>query len=148
MLNIFNFLNLKSYWRNIDKKILFCFFMLLLLGLFFSFTSTSSIVGERLNKDNYFFFLKHFFFVSLSIVVLLAISIIETKKLKSLIIPFFLLSLFLLIMVPLIGLEAKGSKRWLDLYFFNLQPIEILKPLFIIMTAKILSKNKLNQKNK
>ena len=50
-------------------------------------------------------------------------------------------------MVPLIGLEAKGSKRWLDLYFFNLQPIEILKPLFIIMTAKILSKNKLNQKN-
>ena len=147
MLNIFNFLNLKSYWRNIDKKILFCFFMLLLLGLFFSFTSTSSIVGERLNKDNYFFFLRHFFFVSLSIVVLLAISIIETKKLKSLIIPFFLLSLFLLIMVPLIGLEAKGSKRWLDLYFFNLQPIEILKPLFIIMTAKILSKNKLNQKN-
>ena len=33
----------------------------------------------------------------------------------------------------------KGAKRWIDLYFFRLQPIEILKPLFILMTVKILT---------
>ena len=44
------------YWRNIDKKLLLSFIILFLLGLFFSFASTSSLAGERLNKDYYFFF--------------------------------------------------------------------------------------------
>ena len=51
------------YWRNIDKQIFFSFIVLFLLGLFFSFSSTSSLAGERLNKDYYFFFSKHLTFV-------------------------------------------------------------------------------------
>ena len=51
-----------NYWRNIDKKIFFCFLILFSLGLFFSFSSTSSLAGERLNKDYYFFFFKTFNF--------------------------------------------------------------------------------------
>ena len=51
-----------NYWRNIDKNILFGFFILFFLGLFFSFSSTSSLAGERLNKDYYFFFFKAFTF--------------------------------------------------------------------------------------
>ena len=49
-------LKLTNYWRNIDKKIFFSFIILFSLGLFFSFSSTSSLAGERLNKDYYFFF--------------------------------------------------------------------------------------------
>ena len=37
----------------------------------------------------------------------------------------------------------KGAKRWLDFYFFRLQPIEILKPFFILMTVKIFTFKKL-----
>ena len=48
-----------NYWSAIDKKIFFSFIILFLLGLFFSFSSTSSLAGERLNKDYYFFFSKH-----------------------------------------------------------------------------------------
>ena len=55
-----------NYWRCIDKKILFCFFVLFFLGLFFSFSSTSSLAGERLNKDYYFFFYKTFYFYNFS----------------------------------------------------------------------------------
>ena len=50
-----------KWWRNVDKQILLAFIFLFLLGLFFSFSSTSSIVGEKLNKETYFFFNKHFF---------------------------------------------------------------------------------------
>ena len=41
--------------------------------------------------------------------------------------------------MPLIGVEVKGAKRWLDFHFFRLQPIEILKPFFILATVKILT---------
>ena len=40
-----------KWWRNVDKQILFLFTFLFLLGLLFSFSSTSSIVAEKLNKQ-------------------------------------------------------------------------------------------------
>ena len=58
--NSFKFF-LLDYWRSIDKKILFSFFILFFLGLFFSYSSTSSLAGERLNKDYYFFLLNTLF---------------------------------------------------------------------------------------
>ena len=127
-----------NYWRNIDKKIFFCFIVLFFLGLFFSFSSTSSLAGERLNKDYYFFFSKHLVFTSLSLTIMILISLIETNFLKKIIVPLFILSFILLGLVPILGLEVKGAKRWLDFYFFRLQPIELLKPFFILVTAKIL----------
>ncbi len=140
--NSFKF-HLSNYWRNIDKKILLSFLLLLILGLFFSFSSTSSLAGERLNKDYYFFFSKHFSFVILALLIILLISFINTSLLKKLIFPIFILSFVFLALVPIIGVEVKGAKRWVDLYFFRLQPIEILKPFFILMTAKILTLKKL-----
>ena len=127
-----------NYWRNIDKKIFFCFIILFFLGLFFSFSSTSSLAGERLNKDYYFFFSKHLVFTSLSLTIMILISLIDTNFLKKIIVPLFILSFILLGLVPILGLEVKGAKRWLDFYFFRLQPIELLKPFFILVTAKIL----------
>ena len=134
---------LVNYWRNIDKKILLSFLFLFFLGLFFSFSSTSSLAGERLNKDYYFFFSKHLSFAILALLLMISISAIDTLLLKKLVIPLFVLSFIFLALVPIVGVEVKGAKRWLDLYFFRLQPIELLKPFFILMTVKILTLEKL-----
>ena len=69
---------------------------------------------------------------------MILISIIETSLLKKFVIPLFTLSFIFLALVPFIGVEVKGAKRWLDFYFFRLQPIEVLKPFFILATVKIL----------
>ena len=139
--NIFR-TNLSNYWRNIDKKIFVSFIILFFLGLFFSFSSTSSLAGERLNKDYYFFFSKHLIFTFFALVIMILISTIRTPILKKMIIPLFIFSFIFLALVPLIGVEVKGAKRWLDFYFFRLQPIEILKPFFILVTVKILTSEK------
>ena len=138
---------LKSYWRNLDKRILFSFIVLFFLGLFFSFSSTSSLAGERLDKDYYFFFSKHLVFVFLSLIIMFFISFIKLDFLKKIIIPIFIVLLIALILVPLFGIEVKGSKRWLSLYFFRFQPIEFVKPFFILVTAKILTMEDIKNKN-
>ena len=132
-----------SYWRNIDKNIFFGFFILFFLGLFFSFSSTSSLAGERLNKTYYFFFSKHLIFTTFALLIMFVISAIETSLLKKVVVPLFMLSFLLLILVPIIGVEVKGAKRWLDLYLFRLQPIELVKPFFILVTVRILTLDKL-----
>jgi len=131
-----------KWWRNIDKQILFLFIFLLLLGLFFSFSLTSSVLGEKMNKQTYFFFIKHLIYVSISLFLLIAISIQEKNKLIKFLLFLFLISILLLSLVPVFGVEIKGAKRWMDFPLLPIfQPIELVKPLFIVFVAKIIILN-------
>ena len=131
-----------KWWRNIDKQILFIFVFLLLLGLFFSFSSTTSIMSEKMNKQTYFFFIKHLIFVSISLFLLIAISIQEKNKLIKFLIYLFLVSIVLLLLTLVVGVEIKGSKRWMGFDPLpRFQPVELVKPLFIIFVAKIIVLN-------
>ena len=71
------------------------------------------------------------------------LSALKTSLLKKVVLPLFILSFISLALVPIIGVEVKGAKRWLDFTFFRLQPIEILKPFFILITVQILTFEKL-----
>ena len=133
-----------KWWRNIDKQILFLFIFLLLLGLFFSFSSTTSVMSEKLNKQTYFFFIKHLIFVSISLFLLIAISIQEKNKLIKFLIYLFLVSIVLLFLTLIVGVEIKGSKRWMAFDPLpRFQPVELVKPLFIIFVAKIIVLNEI-----
>ena len=138
---------LKKYWRNIDKQILFGFTLLFILGVFFSFSSTSILADERLDREYYSFFQKHLLYTLTSFCLMIFISSLNNEFINNTILPGFLISLILLAIVPLVGIEVKGAKRWLDLYFFNFQPIELIKPFFILIIAKIISSNKFKNLN-
>ena len=131
-----------KWWRNVDKEILFLFIFLFLLGLFFSFSSTSSVIAEKMNKQTYFFFIKHLIFVLFSLFLLTTISIQDKKKLIEFLPYLFFISLLLLFLIPVFGVEVKGSKRWMDFPLLpRFQPVELVKPLFIIFVAKIIILN-------
>ena len=137
----------KNYWRNIDKSIFLSFILLFALGIFFSFSSTSTLAGERLNKDYYFFFSRHLIFAILGIFLMIIISSIKLDLFKKILLPVFVIAITLLILVFFFGVEVKGSKRWLNLLSFRFQPIEFVKPFFIVITAKILSQDNLKTSN-
>ena len=133
-----------KWWKNIDKSIFSVILSLFFLGLFFSLVSTSLIASDKLNTNSYYFFIKHSIFVFLGFFVLLILSFVERKNLFNLSLLLFWVFLISLILVPFIGIEVKGSKRWMDLGgpFPRYQPIELLKPFFIILISSILSLNK------
>jgi cell division protein FtsW len=139
--------NIQNYLRNIDKTIFISFLLLFVLGIFFSFSSTSFLAGERLNKDYYFFFSKHFIFAMSAVFLMILISCIQLDFFKKILVPIFIIILFSLVLVFFMGIEVKGSKRWLNLFFFRFQPIEVLKPFFILIIAKILSYNSSSTSN-
>ena len=49
---------------------------------------------------------------------------------------FYLFCLILLVIVLLFGITASGSKRWLSLYFLNLQPSELMKIAIVVCFAR------------
>ena len=137
--------NFYDWWKNIDKFIFLTILFLFVLGLFFSLVSTSLIASDKLDTNSYYFFFKHFIFIVLAISTLLIISFLNQNLLVRFSIFFFLISLLTLILVPFIGIEVKGSKRWIEFAFFpRFQPIEMLKPFLIIFLSSILSLEKKN----
>ena len=132
-----------NWWKNVDKTIFVLIIFLFTLGLFFSLVSTSLIASDKLETNDYFFFFKHLIYISLGLGLILFFSSINQKNLFNLSKILFLVCLIFLVLVPFIGAEVKGSKRWLDLFFLpRFQPIELLKPFIIIVIATILSSEK------
>ena len=111
--------------------------------MFFSLASTSLVVSDKLDTNDYSFFFKHLIFILLGISTIFFLSSIKQEKLFKFSYIIFIISLILLILVPVIGIEVKGSKRWIDLYFLpRFQPIELVKPFLIIFISLILSSEK------
>ena len=141
---IFNFYY--GWWKNIDKFILFLILFLFSLSLFFSLVSTSIIASDKLNTNTYYFFIKHLLFIILGVFILITFSAIDKKKLFQVSKYLFLIFFIFLALVPFIGLEAKGSTRWINLPLIpRFQPIEILKPFLIVIIATVFTLN--NQKH-
>jgi len=142
-LNIYD--NFYSWWKNIDKTILILIISFFIAGLFFSLVSTSLIASDRLNTNSYYFFIKHLAFIFLGFAIMFLFSLIKEDYLIKISIGLFILSFFLLLLVPFIGAEVKGSRRWLDLPFLpRFQPIELIKPFYIVILSFLLSHQKYN----
>ena len=132
--------SLYDWWKNIDKLLLFLILGLFLLGLFFSLVSTSLIASEKLDTKSYYFFFKHFTYIILAIVILIMFSFINQKILTNFSLILFLIAFLSLLLVPFLGIEVKGSKRWIDLIFLpRFQPVELVKPFFIVTLSLILT---------
>ena len=134
-----------DWWKNINKFIFSLIILLFATGLFFSLVSTSLLVSDKLETNDYAFFLKHLSFVLLGITIVFILSSINKDKLFKISPLIFLLSLISLILVPIIGVEVNSAQRWIDLGILpRFQPIELVKPFLVIFISLILSNEKYN----
>ena len=130
-----------NWWKNINKPVLLLITVLFGLGLLFSLVSTSLIASDKLNTNSYYFFIKHLLFIVVGVFFIIYFSSLNHNDLIRISKLLFLFFLFFLILVPFLGIEVRGSKRWIDLPFFlpTFQPIELLKPFLIVTLASVLS---------
>ena len=114
--------------RSLDYILLFC---ILILGLVSSLSMYSTEGGEILyhTKSHVLRFLIFF-------CMMLIFSFIDLKFWHSTGYFFYFVVLCLLIWASLYGVQASGSQRWVDLYFINLQPSELMKVAIIMCFAK------------
>jgi len=134
---------LALWWRNIDKLLFILIISLMFLGVFFAYTSTSNIASEKIYKTDYLLIAKHILFAFISFLILISLSLFDAKQIEKYCILGFIITSFLLLSVLIFGVEVKGSKRWINLFFFRFQPVEIYKPFFILLCSLIISNSKI-----
>ena len=126
-------------FRNFDYVLLFC---ILLLG-FISLTTMYSTDGGKI----LFHTKSHFTKLAVFTIMMLIFSFINIKYWFSIGYLGYVIVIGLLIWTYLFGITSSGSQRWINLYFINLQPSELMKIFIIICLAKYFHRMKLENVN-
>ena len=131
-----------SYLNNpVDFTLVITVLLLLSLGLIM-ILSASSPTSLQKYGNSYEYFLKQLFFAGLGLVGMYMVSKIDYRIYQRFYKEAWWVSAGLLLAVLVIGTEAKGAKRWINLGFTTFQPSEIVKFLMIVFYAGILVKNR------
>ncbi|MBD1135151.1 rod shape-determining protein RodA [Pelagibacterales bacterium SAG-MED47] len=131
--------NFFQKFKNFDYTLLAC---ILLLG-FISLATMYSTDGGKILFHTKSHFIKLIFFT----LMMLIISFINIKFWFFVGYFFYISVVILLIWTYLFGIKSSGSQRWIDLYFINLQPSELMKICIILCLAKFFHRMKLENVN-
>jgi len=126
-------------FKNFDYLLLSC---ILLLGFISLATMYSTDGGKILFHTK-----SHFTKLIVFTIMMLVISFINIKFWFSIGYFSYLVVVGLLIWTFLFGITSSGSQRWIDLYFINLQPSELMKIFIILCLAKYFHRMKLENVN-
>jgi len=127
------------FWT-VDHYLLAACFLLMVGGVVLSFAA-SPPVAERIGVETLFFVKRQALFLGPALAILLAGSLMTPRMVRRAALLIFIVSIAMLIATLFIGLEVKGSKRWISLLGFSIQPSEFLKPAFVILVAFLLSES-------
>jgi len=130
------------WWREIDRVLLVLILALMAIGTAAvaaaSPASARKLLALRANPDALYYFKLHVRWLILGLIAMFGVSTLpkETARRAGVLLGFAML--VALMLVPVIGTNVNGSKRWLNLGA-SFQPSEFMKPAFAIGIAWILS---------
>ncbi|OGL46350.1 MAG: cell division protein FtsW [Candidatus Schekmanbacteria bacterium RBG_16_38_11] len=126
-----------------DHLLLFITLVLSGIGVTMIYSSSAIIALEDYN-DPFYFLKKQVLFISIGLVLMLVATHIDYHYLRKLTIPILGISFLMLIavLIPGLGIEKNGAKRWLNIGGIVFQPSEFAKFSVILYTAYSISKRK------
>ena len=125
--------------RSFDFILLLC---VLILGVISNLSMYSTDGGEFLYHSK-----SHFLRFVVFFSMMIFLSFLSLRFWHSTAYIFYIIVLGFLIWASLYGITASGSQRWINLYFINLQPSELMKIAIIICFARFFHREQVSNIN-
>ncbi|CAN5147161.1 putative lipid II flippase FtsW [soil metagenome] len=130
------------FWE-IDRVLLLLVFILISIGLI-AVAAASPSAADRYSGGNVTIAPLHYFWrqlawVALGIPVMIGVSMLPTQIARRFALGGAAFFSVMLVLVPLIGSETNGARRWIGFGIAQFQPSEFLKPFFVVSLAWLLS---------
>lgn len=132
----------RIWWREVDRVLLLLIGLLMTIGII-AVAAASPASADQLSTlkervPEFMFFKRHIVFQTMGLALMIGLSFLDRDSARRIGILVGAVMLALLFVVPIIGEEKNGAKRWINVGM-SLQPSEFLKPGFAIICAWILS---------
>lgn len=131
----------KKMIRNIRINLFSIAVTLICIGIVMIYSASSIYAWERYG-DSAFFLKRHISFLAIGVILAFLAMSIDYRRLREYSKPLLLISLVLLVLVliPGVGREVAGARRWFRLKFISFQPSELTAMAVIIYTADFISR--------
>lgn len=129
----------KRLFSHLNWGLLACILVLFLAGV----GNLYSASGTRLEGGLFFadFYQRQLVWGASGVICMILAMCFDYRKLRNLAWVFYLFSLVLLLLVPIVGKTVYGAKRWLSLGFMSIQPSELAKLAVLILAARVLAQD-------
>jgi cell division protein FtsW len=121
-----------------DRTLVWLAVLLLGLGVVMVYSSSIAIAegGRSTGYQPTFYLVRHALFVGVGVLLAVLTFQVPTRLWQQAAPYFFVIGMVLLVLVliPGVGREVNGSRRWISFYFMNVQPSELMK-VFVVLYA-------------
>ncbi|MFO1123325.1 MAG: putative lipid II flippase FtsW [Hyphomicrobiales bacterium] len=135
---------LAQWWFTVDRGLMMAVVLLMASGVLISMAA-SPPVADRIGLETFHFFKSQLVYLFPAILVLIGVSFLSERQARRLGFLLFAVSVALMGAALVWGPEIKGAHRWINIGPLNLQPSELAKPGFIIVTAWLLAEQTRNR---
>lgn len=127
--------------RNIRINIFTVSVILMCIGIIMIYSSSSIYAWERY-KDGFFFLKRHLVFMLIGALLTFIFMAVDYRKLRNIAQPLIFIAIFLLVLVliPGIGREVSGARRWFRIKMLSFQPSEFANLAMIIYIADFIAR--------
>lgn len=129
---------LQLWWSAVDRFSVTIIFTIIAISVVI-ITTASPAIAYRIGVEPFYFMKRQIIFLMLGFSLMMGISFMSVTNIKRFAAIGFLCCLAALVLVLFAGQQIKGSRRWIQLLGFSLQPSEFVKPFFIVVTAWLFS---------
>lgn len=139
MLKIFDTVEGNSY----DIGVILSALFLTSVGVLMVY-STSSVYSLEMYGDTHYYLKRHGMYLLIGITCMIALMLVDYRVLRKLVYPAYIvgLAMLVLVLVPGIGKEVGGARRWIDVGLFTFQPSEVAKYILVLYLAHSLTKKR------
>ena len=132
---------LAQWWWTIDRPMVLGVMALLAFGYLMAFAA-SPAVAQHIDKSIYFFAKKQFVFLTLALFVFLAVSMLPANLIRLFAVALLIGAIGGVLATLFFGVTVKGASRWLIIAGVSVQPSELLKPAFVVVTAWLFARQR------
>ena len=129
-----------NWWSQIDKTVLLPVLALIFIGIIAIFSASQQ--SSYIDISSNLLLKKHLFFCFICVLSILILTNLSLKQLIFFSIFVLVLSFILSICALIFFSETKGATRWLNFVYFSIQPSELFKPSFMIISSLLLVRYK------
>ncbi len=130
------------FWE-IDRVLLLLIAVLIGIGLIaVAAASPAAAVrysGGSVKVPELYYFYRQIAWIMVGVPVMIGISMLPRERARRLSLAGAAIFFVLLALVPIVGPEVNGARRWIEIGVGQLQPSEFLKPFFVVAIAWVLS---------
>lgn len=125
---------LAEWWFTVDRVLLVAILMLVGIGLLLSLAASPAVALKK-GLPAFTFVERHTVYAAIGVAAMLAVSLLSPRAIRRLALVLFVAAVAGMILVLLTGEEINGARRWLQLAGLSLQPSELAKPAFTVLSA-------------